>query len=41
MEYDDETIGFQAQPMEEDTEPQTQSLTYEDLNRIGRGLLVT
>jgi hypothetical protein len=29
MEYDDETIGFQAQPVEEDTEPQIQSLTYD------------
>jgi 60 kDa SS-A/Ro ribonucleoprotein len=37
MEYDDETIGFQAQPMEEDTEPQTQSLTYDMVSNSAGG----
>ena len=37
MEYDDETIGFQAQPMEEDAEPQTQSLTYDMVSNSAGG----
>ena len=37
MEYGDETIGFQAQPMEEDTEPQTQSLTYDMVSNSAGG----
>jgi hypothetical protein len=37
MEYVDETIGFQAQPMEEDTEPQIQSLTYDMVSNSAGG----
>ena len=37
MEYDDETIGFQAQPMEEDPEPQTKPLTYDMVSNSAGG----
>ena len=37
MENDDETIGFQAQPMEEDPEPQTKPLTYDMVSNSAGG----
>jgi hypothetical protein len=37
MEYDDETIGFQAQPMEEDPEPQTNPSTYDMVSNSAGG----
>jgi hypothetical protein len=37
MEFDDETIGFQAQPMEEDPEPQTKRAKHSDFSIFSTG----